>query len=130
MAATRGQLDPQGSPLVTVAVFPEGEPHLAKEFGALIDTGFTGFAAMPIGEASNAGLQATGTMDLTYADGTIHPTPVGWASVRLGTEVVEGFVFLLEGDDVAVGVHFLRLFKKTLVYSVAERSVVLTDMVG
>jgi predicted aspartyl protease len=96
----------------------------------LIDTGFTGFAAMPARDAAEAGLSAIGTMDLTYADGTIHPAPVAWASVALGADVVEGFVFVLEGGDFAVGVHFLRLFKKTLIYSVAERSVVLADAPG
>lgn len=130
MAATSGQLDPQGSPLVPISVFPEGKPRRAKRFDALIDTGFTGFAVMPMEAAVKIGLNRNHViMDLTYADGRTFPTPAVFASVQLGTEIREGFVFLLPGadGDVAVGVHFLRVFKKTLEYSVTGNRVELSD---
>lgn len=121
MATTQGELDPQGSPLVKVAIFPEGRPDSAKEFDAIIDTGFTAFAQMPMTAARELGLRATGTMDITYGDGTTRTVPVTWASVRLGADTREGFVHLSEDyADVLVGVHFLREFRLRLVLSVVE----------
>ena len=45
--------------------------------------------------------------------------PVAWASIRLGAETTEGFIFLSErSEEVLLGIHFLRVFKKTLTFSV------------
>jgi len=110
-----------------MAVFPEGRPAAAKDLDALIDTGFTGFAQVPHRLATSIGLTAVGEMEITYPDDTTEPVPVAWASVRLVSETREGFVFIPERGEVLVGVHFLRLFGKTLIHSVADGLVVLTD---
>ena len=60
MAATRGWLDAQGCPFTRIAVFPEGRPATAKDFDALIDTGFTGFVQIPHRAAIAIGLAALG----------------------------------------------------------------------
>jgi predicted aspartyl protease len=119
MAATRGRLDSQGCPLVTVAISPEGNPSQAREFDGLIDTGFTGFAQMPLSTADSLVLVVTGTLDLTYSDGSTQGMPVAWATLRLGTESQDGFILLSDrSDEILLGVHFLRLFRKTLLFSV------------
>ena len=60
-------------------------------------------------------------MDLTFSDGTTEPMPVSWASIQLGSDIREGFVFLSDrSDDILVGVHFLRLFGTTLTFSVGS----------
>jgi hypothetical protein len=84
MAPTRGTLDPQGCPLTRVTIFPEGIPAHGRDFDALIDTGFTGFAQMPQASAVDIGLTPTGTMDLTFSDGSTEAIPVAWASIRFG----------------------------------------------
>jgi len=45
-------------------------PARGRDFDALIDTGFTGFAQMPQASAVDIGLTPTGTMDLTFSDGS------------------------------------------------------------
>ena len=92
MAPTRGWLDPQGCPFIKIAIFPEGRLDLRREVDGLIDTGFTGFAQIPLAIAVPIGLNATGTMDLTFAGETTEPTPVSWASIQLGPDTREGFV--------------------------------------
>jgi len=124
MAPTRGRLDPQGCPLTRIEIFPEAAPSRGRDFDGLIDTGFTAFAQMPQADAANIGLEATGTMDLTFSDGTTEAMPVAWASIRLGSEIQQGFVFLSDrSNEVLLGVHFLRVFKKTLIFSVEEARV-------
>jgi clan AA aspartic protease len=119
MAPTRGTLDPQGCPLTRVTIFPEDVPARGRDFDALIDTGFTGFAQMPQATAVDIGLPPTGTMDLTFSDGSTETMPVAWASIRLEAETNEGFVFLSErSEEVLLGIHFLRVFNKTLTFSV------------
>jgi len=63
-------------------------------------------------------------MDLTLSDGSTEAMPVAWASIRLEAETKEGFVFLSErSEEVLLGIHLLRVFKKTLTLSV-ERGLV------
>jgi clan AA aspartic protease len=127
MAPTRGTLDPQDCPLTRVTIFPEGVPARGRDFDALIDTGFTGFAQMPQATAVDIGLPPTGTMDLTFSDGSTEAMPVAWASIRLEAETKEGFVFLSErSEEVLLGIHFLRVFKKTLTLSVERGHVELS----
>ena len=127
MAATRGWLDSQGCPFARIAIFPEGRPLASKDFDALIDTGFTGFAQMPLDAATAMGLVPIGEIELTYPDGTTEPVPVAWATAQLGPETREGFVFVPDTGEVLIGVHFLRLFGKALIHSLADDLVLLTD---
>jgi predicted aspartyl protease len=129
MAATFGSVDDQGCPHARIFISSEGSPAAAKEFDAVIDTGFTAFAQMPMGTAASIGLQAVGEMPTTYANGIPLPVPVTWATVPLGSEIVEAFVFLEEDTrEVLVGIHFLRLFRTTLIFSAAEGRVVLQPL--
>jgi len=64
---------------------------------------------MPQASAVDIGLAPTGTMDLTFSDGSTEAMPVAWASIRLEAETKEGFVFLSErSEEVLLGIHFLQ----------------------
>jgi len=65
---------------------------------------------------------------MQYPDGRIESIPLAWGRVTLAGEVQEGFVHIQHGsDEVIVGVEFLRLFRKTLVVSIADGAVLLID---
>jgi hypothetical protein len=98
-ADARHVLDPQGCPLTTVTIFPEGIPARGRDFDGLIDTGLTGFAQMPQVIALEIGLAPTGTMELTFSDGASEALPVAWASIRLESETKEGFDCVLPHDE-------------------------------
>jgi predicted aspartyl protease len=128
MATTSGSVDPQGSPRTRISISPEDRPGLSREFEATIDTGFTGFVQMPLAWADAVGLVAVGELPVTYGDGSTSPAPIAWARLQLGSETRDGFVHLEAGTaEVLVGVHFLRLFRKTLVFSAAQEEVLLVD---
>ena len=60
---------------------------------------------------------------LTFSDGSTEAMPVAWASIRLEAETKEGFVFLSErSEEVLLGIHFLRVFNKTLTFSLERGS--------
>ena len=126
MASIRGSVDSDHTPLVTVAVASTSGPSTFVD--AVIDTGFTGFAQIPAPLARELGLTARTATETQYPDGRIDTIPLAWAEVTLGSSVREGFVHSQSGSDEAiVGVEFLRLFRKTLVLSVADGTVLLID---
>ena len=63
-----GSLNKQGSPIIKLhigGVLPDS----SQEFDGIVDTGFTGFLAMPMVKAFPLGLMLTGTTTVTLADG-------------------------------------------------------------
>ena len=126
MATIRGSLDSSRSPVVTIAV---SAPSAAStSFDAVIDTGFTGFVQVPEPHAQELGLTPRTASEMQYPDGRIESIPLAWGRVALAGEVQEGFVHIQHGsDEVIVGVEFLRLFRKTLVVSIADGTVLLID---
>jgi hypothetical protein len=71
--------------------------------------------------------QLAGT-ETEYADGRIGTVPVAWGRIALGAEAREGFVHIQRGsDEVILGVELLRQFRKTLILSVGEGTVLLVD---
>ena len=128
MAPTRGWLDDQDTPHIRIAVSPEGSTVPPKEFDAIIDTGFTGFVQLPANDVAAAGLKPDSEMSLTDARGITRPTSVAWGTIHLGSETREGFVVAMpEVNEALVGVRFLEQFRKTLMFSVGRREVLLTD---
>jgi predicted aspartyl protease len=129
MATIRGSLDSSRCPVVTVGVSAPSNP--SRPFEAVVDTGFTGFVQLPESRAQELGLAPRTTSETQYADGRIDIVPLAWGKVTLGTEVQEGLVHLQHGsDEVIVGVEFLRLFRKTLVLSIADGTVLLVDTIA
>ena len=76
---------------------------------------------MPTSVAQELGLTPRTASEIQYPDGRIDSIPLAWGRITLGSEDREGF------DEALVGVEFLRLFRKTLVLSVADGTVLLID---
>jgi len=75
-------------------------------------------------------LKVIGTFELTHSDGITEPVPAAWATVRLGTQTHEGFVLLSQrSEEALLGIHFLEVFAKALIYSVREQIVILADRI-
>jgi predicted aspartyl protease len=95
---------------------------------AIIDTGFTGLVQLPALLAHELGFTPRTASEIQYPDGRIDTIPLAWGRITLGPETLDGFVHIQRGSDEAIiGVEFLRLFRKTLILSVAEGMVLLID---
>jgi len=126
MASIRGSVDSDHTPVVAITVASTSGPSTFVD--AVIDTGFTGFVQVPALLAQELGLTPRTATETQYPDGRIDTTPLAWGRITLGSAVREGFVHIQRGSDEAiVGVEFLRLFRKTLVLSVADGTVLLID---
>jgi predicted aspartyl protease len=126
VAALRGSLDSTHSPVVTITVsVPRGPSSF---FDAIIDIGFTGFVQLPERHARRLGLTPRIASEMQYPDGRVVTIPLAWGSAGLGSETHEGCVHVQRGaDEALVGVDFLRVFRKTLVLSIADEVVLLLD---
>ena len=107
---------------------------------ALIDTGFSGFALLPVVKALPLGLTLIGTVDSVLADGSMISSYSAKGTITVGADLylasigasefaisqmmdslsstipqesVEGAI-TLDGDDVLIGMEFLRLLKKSI----------------
>ena len=124
MAATRGSFADDG-PVVTVGVGPG--PGLALvSLTAVIDTGFDGFAAVPVATVESLGLRQHALVKVEYADGSIDTVALAAARIVLGNEIREGLVHVTSGEAL-IGIDLLRAFRKIFVLSVAARAVLLVD---
>jgi len=128
MAAIHGSFDNRGAPTVTISISPAEGVASAKQFVAVIDTGFEGFVRMPSDQAEMLGLTPTTAAEIENADGTVDVVALAPARVTLGGDSREGLVHLQHAvDEILVGLDFLRSFRKMLVVSVAESQILLVD---
>jgi predicted aspartyl protease len=126
MASIRGSLDSDLTPVVTIAV--ASISGLSTFVDAVIDTGFTGLAQVPGALAHRLGLTPRTASEIEYPDGRIDTIPLAWGRISLGSESSDGFIHIQRGSDEAiVGMECLRLFRKTLILSVAGGTVLLVD---
>src|SRR5262245_9164986 len=126
MASIRGSFVSDHTPVVPIAIASTSGPSTFVD--AVIDTGFTGFVPIPVPIAQQVGLTPRTTTDTQYPDGRIDAVPLAWGQVALAEDTREGFVHIQRGSNEAiVGIEFLRLFRKTLLMSVVERTVLLVD---
>jgi clan AA aspartic protease len=126
MASIRGSVGSDDTPFVTIAIASTSGPSTLVD--AVLDTGFTGFVQIPAALAERVGVTPRTATETQYPDGRIDTVPLAWGRITLGSEEREGFVHIQRGSDEAiVGVEFLRLFRKTLVLSVVEGTVLLID---
>ena len=108
-----GFFDKSGSPALKVKI--SGPFGNGVEFDAILDTGFTGFIAMPLIRALPLGLMLYGTTTVEIADGStsVKLTAKGMAEVEGESEV--GVVILEpSSNDILIGMAFLRTFEKAL----------------
>lgn len=118
-----GTFDSTGSPAIEIAVVGSAG---TKNYSAIIDTGFTGFVAVPTVDMVPLGLQVQGAANVMLGDGNVITNMVAAAGVTLGGQTVTGIAVLDDGSpDVLVGMGFLREFKIALILT--NSAVVLYD---
>ena len=110
-----GYLDSQGHPSIRIAVHGVAEAS-QQEFDAIVDTGFTGFLMMPLSSAFPLTLTLMGTANYELADGTLCSKLLGYGSVTIEGEVVNGVITLEESNDceLLLGMDFLRKARRAL----------------
>jgi len=108
-----GYIDTYGHPYFKVKVFGVSE-KLAKEFDALLDTGFSGFLSLPLSAAIPLGLILRGTANFELADGSIEETITCIGFIRINGEMKRGLISISKGMDILLGIEFLRIFGKKL----------------
>ena len=119
-----GALDRTGSPTVTIRVTGELS---SQEYIATIDTGFTGFIAMPVSEMVVLGLKIEGATTVVLGDGSrIDNLLAPRVTVAMGTQEASGTILLDEkSQELLIGLEFLRTFKLALILT--STTVVLYD---
>lgn len=118
-----GRFDSSGSPIITIEV---AGATGSKAYDAVIDTGFTGFVALPWGEMIDLGLTAQGAANVTLGNGSVVSNHLSTGAVTLGAQIESGTILLDEtSGDILVGMAFLRTFKKSLILT--NDAVVLYD---
>lgn len=91
----------------------------------MIDTGYTGFLALPIAPALPLGLALVGSMDVFYADGSASTSFVTEGTVTLPNgEQVQGTITLIPGGDPLLGMEFLSTTRKSLVVGAGMWSII------
>ncbi len=125
MARWTGFFNKNGSPVLKISLYGVTR-RVSKEFEAIVDTGFTGFLAMPMVEAFPLGLILTGTSRTKLADGSTVTDLTALGTAFVGDEEAMGTVSLSSGPGaVLAGMEFLATFAKTLfVYTKAGQAVV------
>jgi predicted aspartyl protease len=122
-----GYLDNTGSPRLKLSI-AGAFPASNQDFEALIDTGFSGFVAMPLISAFPLGLILFGTTTVTLADGSNSPrlTAIGTASI--GSESQDGVIILEpNSNDVLIGMDFIKKFGRVLLLHPHKPFVVLEE---
>ncbi len=118
-----GSFDADGSPTIKIKI--TGDLG-SREYVAVIDTGFTGFVALPLAEMIPLGLRTEGATSVTLGNGAVIDNLVAPGRVTLGSQTESGTVVLDDtGNDILVGLAFLRTFKIALI--VTDVVVVLYD---
>ena|SRR5215813_3067117 len=109
-----GYLDNTGTPCLKIRI--SGPLSKGEEFEAIIDTGFTGFLAMPLLKAFPLGLILYGTTEVTLADGSASPKLTAKAGVTVTGGDLKIGVAVLEptSTDILVGMDFLQKFERVL----------------
>src|SRR5262245_43351137 len=118
-----GAFDAHGNAVVRIRVAGNAG---SREYDAIVDTGFSGFVALPMIEMVNLGLTVDGAVSVMLGNGTIIDNLVSQASVAIGQRTERGSVLLDETSvDVLVGMAFLREFR--LAWVLTHEAVVLYD---
>ena len=119
-----GAFDSSGSPTVRIRVSGD---FGSRDYVATIDTGFTGFVALPLVEMVPLGLATQpGAASVMLGDGTIVQNLIAQGSVTLSGRSAGGTILLDEtSGDVLIGMAFIRAFKLALI--ITETTVILYD---
>lgn len=100
-----------GCPLVRVHIGGASPDAHSVQFAAIVDTGFSGFVAMPLIQAFPLGLVLYGTSRFSLADGSVQDKLLGSGFATIGGETRSGIIALDEtSNEVLLGMDFLRKF--------------------
>jgi predicted aspartyl protease len=95
-------------------------------FDAIIDTGFDGFLCLPFFLNGIRKLQMIDLLDVRMADGVFYSRLIANAVVCMGDESQEGPAILEpDGQEVIIGMGFLRRFERALIISPHENKLLL-----
>jgi predicted aspartyl protease len=118
-----GTFDSSGNALINIRV--DGNSGF-KNYDAIVDTGFSGFVALPIAEMIDLGLITEGVTTVMLGDGSVITNLVSSGIVTLATQAEIGTILLDEtSTDVLIGMALLREFKLALILT--NSAVVLYD---
>ena len=107
-----GSIDKTGSPFINIALVG---PQSSQKFRALVDTGFSGFALLPLQAAIEVGLEPKTEIPIRFADGSRHLKSSIQAHISVADEIKEGTVLLEPSSKEAIiGMEFLREFGRVL----------------
>lgn len=118
-----GRFDNTGTPIIDIRVSGASG---TKTYSAAIDTGFTGFVALPFNEMIDLGLAVQGATGVMLGNGSVVATPVSSGVASVGGLNATGTIVLDEtSSEILVGMAFLREFRMALILT--NTAVVLYD---
>jgi predicted aspartyl protease len=118
-----GRFDSTGSAIIDIEV---AGPSGSKKYSATIDTGFSGFIALPYLEIIDLGLSIHGAANVQLGDGSIITRNLSSGKVLLGDLETTGTIILDETSaEVLLGMDFLREFRLALILT--NSAIVLYD---
>jgi predicted aspartyl protease len=113
MSNWNGGFDRRGSPTLKIGV--SVAPSALTECEALIDTGFTGFLLLPISKLDSFDNLSEDFQLLTLADGTKLIRLRTPATIVVEGENISGIAVIEpDGNEVIIGMKFLRIAKRSL----------------
>ena len=121
-------LNSAGHPYIRIRVYGISE-DLAKEFDALVDTGFTGFLHLPLTLALPLGLTLLSTANYTIGDGSTISNLIAFGTIDYEGQKTFGPISLEQDPkckDVLIGMEFIHLSKHMLI--LCKEGAVMLDM--
>ncbi len=115
MLIATGHFDKLGNPCLSFKLAGVFQVLPGIDFEGIIDTGFTGFLALPIVRAFSLGLPLYGTTSAVLADGSTATCLTALAKMTVGQITKQGIAMLnWASSDVLLGMDFLRTFQLSL----------------
>jgi predicted aspartyl protease len=108
-----GFFNQNGHPIIPIEVYGFSKDFTQK-FDAMLDTGFSGFLSLPLAYAFKVGLILASTASFTLANGETDHTLLCFGGIKLNGEEQPGLISISKGNDVLLGMEFLRKFNKKL----------------
>ncbi len=119
-----GFFNQNGHPIIPIEVYGFSKDFTQK-FDAMLDTGFSGFLSLPLAYAFKVGLILASTASFTLANGETDHTLLCFGGIKLNNEEQPGLISISKGNDVLLGMEFLRKFNKKLHLDCGSNSVIL-----
>lgn len=120
-----GFFSQSGHPIISIKVYGFSK-EISQEFDAILDTGFSGFLSLPLVYALKVGLILNSTASFVLADGSVQHTLLCLGSIKLNEEERTGLISISKGNDVLLGMDFLKKFKKKLIID-CEKDIIRLD---